>query len=151
MSGPHLAVFLADGVPKRLGPIGPGNYSKPGEVADGPRESINAFWFDALSGWFGCDNHGPEDCRLEFTAYAWNPNIKTEDEVTSFNATIPACDKTKGCGMHLIAFPHNFISLTGLQIQAFVDKDERMFFVDDLSMSWSNNSCAAGLLRQSSM
>ena len=150
VSQPHLAVFLADGTGKRLGPSQSGNYSKPGEVSDGPREAISAFWFDAYSAWFGCDNRGPEVCTLMFYAFAWSDTENTEVLIDQSTSTIAPCRKSRGCGLELVEFPSTFQSLTGLQVEAFVGKEERMFFMDDLSMHWTNNTCAAGLQRQSS-
>lgn len=65
-------------------------------------------------------------------------------------SAIRPCDKSSGCDLERVQFPAKFKGLSGLQIQAFVGKDERMFFMDNLSLSWTNNTCAAGLLRQSS-
>jgi hypothetical protein len=126
------------------------HYSKPGEIGDGPRESESAFWFDADSAWFGCDNPGPKVCTLVFSAYTWSAVAK--DEVLTFqqNATVSACKDFKDCHLQLIDFPTSFRGLTGVQIQAFVDNQPKMFFMDNLAMRWSNNSCAAGMLRQSS-
>jgi hypothetical protein len=129
----------------------PPHSSKPGEISDGPRESISAFWFDAYSAWFGCDNRGPSPCTLAFSAYTWSSG--QQEEVLTFqqNATVPACNRAKDCRLTKVEFPSAFRGLTGIQVQAFVDKEPRMFFVDDLAMRWSNNSCAAGMLRQSSL
>ena len=150
VSPPHLAVFLADGTGKRLGSSPGGNYSKPGEISDGPREAISAFWFDAYTAWFGCDNRGPDACTLVFSAYQWSPKATTEVLVDKTTTQIEPCHKSSGCDMRLIEFPATFRSLSGLQIQAFVGNEERMFFMDDLSLHWTNNTCAAVLLRQSS-
>ena len=150
ISPPHLAVFLADGTGKRVGGAQSGNFSKPGEISDGPREAISAFWFDAYSAWFGCDNRGPEDCTLTFSAFSWSPKDKTEVLIDKSTSKIEPCNKSRSCGLSLVEFPSTFKSLSGLQIQAYVGEEERMFFMDDLSLNWSNNTCAAGLLRQSS-
>jgi hypothetical protein len=149
VSSPHLAVFIPSGYSKRVStPFG--NYSKPGEVSDGPRESISAFWFDALSAFMGCDNPGPEVCTLVFSAYTWSPVAKTEILADKRNATIAACPELNECKLQKVSFPDTWRGLTGFQVQAFVGREERMFFMDDLAMHWSNNTCAAGLLRQSS-
>jgi len=69
-----------------------------------------------------------------------------------YNVEIPACKTltSENCQLQKVEFPQSFRSLTGLQIQAFTGNQQRMFFMDDLAMAWSNNTCAAGLLRQSS-
>lgn len=150
VSSPHLAVFLgnASGVTSRRRSE---NQLKSGEIGDGPRESISAFWFDAHSAWFGCDNPGPDYCTLVFKAFSWSAATKKEELTFQQNATIPPCPhRFNGCRLRKVDFPTSFRGLTGIQIQAFVHKEERMFFMDDLALRWSNNTCAAGLLRQSS-
>ena len=128
-----------------------GNMVKPGEIGDGPRDSISAFWFDAYSAWLGCDNEGPEACTMVFQAYTWSK--ATNDEIVSYtqNATLPACPDFKDCHLQKVSFPRSFRSLTGLQIQSFVGGEERMFFMDNLALHWSDHSCAAGLQRQHSL
>lgn len=150
VSSPHLAVFLgnASGVTTRRRSE---NEPKPGEIGDGPRDSISAFWFDAYSAWFGCDNPGPDTCTLVFKALSWSAATKKEELTFQQNSTIPPCrHRFEGCHLQKVDFPTSFRGLTGIQIQAFVRDEEKMFFMDDLALKWSNNTCAAGLLRQSS-
>ena len=149
-SSPHLAVFLANGAGRQVRtPFG--HYSKPGEISDGPRESISAFWFDARSVFLGCDNAGPELCTIVISAYRWDATSKDEVIAYKQNATLNPCPSLKKCRLQEVDFPNDqYRDLTGLQIQAFVGNEEKMFFMDDLALRWSNNSCAAGLLRQSS-
>ncbi|KAK3679115.1 hypothetical protein LTR37_021428 [Vermiconidia calcicola] len=149
-SSPHLAVFLgnATGMAART-PYG--NYSKPGEISDGPRESISAFWFDARSAWLVCDNPGPDVCTMVLSAYTWSASAKTEILAYSQNATVEGCPEFKDCQLKKIEFPSSFRGLTGLQVQAFVGKEPKMFFMDDLALRWSDNTCAAGMLRQRSL
>ncbi|KAK4906541.1 hypothetical protein LTR28_000588 [Elasticomyces elasticus] len=54
------------------------------------------------------------------------------------------------CRLEQVQFPASFRGLSGLQFQASVGNEKKIFFMDDLSMAWSNNTCAAGLLRQRS-
>lgn len=123
---------------------------KPGEIGDGPRESMSAFWFDAYSAWFGCDNRGPEVCTIVFSAYTWGLATKTESLTFQHNETVPPCQRSKDCQLQKVDFPTSFRGLTGLQMQAFVGQEQRMFSMDDLALRWANNTCAAGLQRQSS-
>nr|POE74355.1 hypothetical protein CFP56_67706 [Quercus suber] len=141
-SAPHLAVFLADGRGRTTStlPIG--------EITDGVYESSSAFWFDAHSVWLGCDNTGPEECTIIMTGYTWSDTAA--DEIAAFeqNATIPACSGQASCALQQRFFPASFVGLSGLQMQAYVGSQSRMFFLDDLALSWTNNSCEAGLIRQ---
>lgn len=127
-----------------------GSLVKPGEFGDGPRDSMSAYWFDAYSAWLGCDDEGPEPCTMVMKAYTWSPYAKAEILSYSQNVTMPPCPGFKNCHLRQVSFPASFRSLSGLQIQAFVGKEERMFFMDDLALHWSNSSCAAGLQRQMS-
>lgn len=140
-SPPHLAVFLANasGVTARSW--------IPGEIADGRYESLSAFWFDAYNTFVGCDNAGPDDCTIVFSAYTWSTTAKDSIVTYTQNATISPCPMQQNCELQQVSFPDVFRSLSGIQMQAFVGKDERMFFMDDLSLGWSNNTCAAGLAR----
>ena len=136
-------MFLADGSGTRA------SSQRPGEISDGPYESNSAFLFDATSAYFGCDNRGPNPCTLVFTGYTYDQNLHNEVASYSQNATIPACPSSSGCPLQHVMFPQSFRDLSGLQIQAFVGGQERMFFMDNLAMAWANNTCAAGMARQS--
>ncbi|KAK3670665.1 hypothetical protein LTR78_009500 [Recurvomyces mirabilis] len=144
-SSPHLAVFLANGSGMRTGP-GAGS-ENPGEIADGPYQSMSAFWFDAFSSFVGCDNSGPSDCTMVLTGYTWSPEAGREIPAYTQNMTVAPCPSLQGCVMQLINFPESFRGLSGLQMRAYVGQQERMFFVDNLALAWSNDTCAAGLER----
>lgn len=146
ISPPHLAVFLGNGTGMRATQAG--KMIEDGEFANGPYEASSFFWFDAFSAWLGCDNGGPETCTLVMSGYTYSPLAK--DEVLSFqrNSTLPACTDYKDCKLEKVEFPETFRGLSGLQIQAYVGEEERMFFMDDVDLRWTDNSCAAGLARQ---
>jgi len=140
-SSPHLAVFLgnASGVTARS--------TKPGEIADGPYEAMSAFWFNATSAFLGCDNAGPNDCTMVMSGYTWSQSNGSEVLSYSQNATLPPCPSLKNCQLGQVFFPTSFTGLSGLQIQAFVGNDQRMFFMDNLALGWYNETCEAGLTR----
>jgi hypothetical protein len=145
-SSPHLAVFLANGTGMRASSPNGGSV-KPGEIGDGPYESMSAFWFDAFTAFLGCDDGGPDDCTMVFTGYTWSQTAGDEIATYSQNATLSACPGLKECQLQQMHFSDAFRGLSGLQIQAFVGNEQRMFFMDDLALGWSNSTCAAGLTR----
>ena len=147
ISQPHLAVFLGNGTGMKASQSH-AHTIEDGEFADGPYEASTSFWFDAYSAWLGCDNEGPEVCTLVMSAYTYSS--EEGDEVLAYqkNATIPGCPGFKDCKLQKVEFPDTFKGLSGLQIQAFVGEEERMFFMDDVAMHWTENSCIAGLTRQ---
>ncbi|OQN96977.1 hypothetical protein B0A48_16951 [Cryoendolithus antarcticus] len=151
-SGSKLAVFLGNGTGKTLSPsaMSPGSTSgEPGEISNGQYDGNTAFWFDARTAWVDCDNPGPDSCILNVTGYIWDTSINDDIGAYKTQYTIPPCPQQQNCQLVPITFPPSFRALTGLQIQAFVGEQQRMFFLDDLALGWSNNTCAAGLTRQS--
>jgi hypothetical protein len=123
---------------------------EPGEISDGPYESYSAFWFNARSAYLGCDNAGPAPCELNVTGYTWDPTANDEKPTYNQLYTLPACSalEDEKCQLNAVQFPPSFANLTGLQMQASVGGKQVMFFLDDLALTWSNNTCAAGLERQ---
>ncbi|RMY50737.1 hypothetical protein D0865_06734 [Hortaea werneckii] len=146
-SQPKLAVFLANAGGVTARPRS--STMESGEVGDGPYESASAFWFDAYSAFFGCDS--PDGCTMVFTGYTYSADAKDEVPSYSQNATIPACPTlTSGnasCQLQRVDFPRAFRGLSGLRMQAFSGNEERMFFLDDLALGWTNNDCEAGMAR----
>jgi hypothetical protein len=144
-SPPHVAAFLAVGTELRSN-----GDSDPGEIGDGPRAADSAYWFDALEVFVGCDNDGPHGCNMTLTGYKWDPVTHDEMPAVTHTFMLPPCVGFVDCRLSQVAFPSTFRGLSGLQIQAFVKDDAKMFFIDDLRLSWSDTSCAAGLLRAAS-
>ncbi|KAK1042934.1 hypothetical protein LTS16_008447 [Friedmanniomyces endolithicus] len=120
---------------------------QPGEVGDGPYESMSAFWFDAFSAFMGCDNAGPGLCTIVFTGYTWSPDANNEIATYTQNATVAPCPGLANCQLQQVSFPTSFRGLSGVRMQAFVGNEPRMFFLDDMALGWSNNTCQAGLTR----
>ncbi|KAJ8611629.1 hypothetical protein MRB53_037853 [Persea americana] len=154
-SAPHLAVFLgnasgnsSDLTPSAMAPVS--GMIGPGEFGDGSSSAVSAFWFDAYSAWLGCDNPGPESCTYVITAFVWDEEGRREKQIDQQTATTSACPGFQNCQLQEVQFPQSFVNLTGLQIQAYKGADQVMFFMDDVQLAWSNNTCAAGLRRAQS-
>jgi len=136
-----LAVFLADGSGPSVGPL------QAGEIGDGSYSKYSAFWFDTYSAWLGCDDAGPESCTIVISAYVWDESAQKQTQAYSQNATIVPCPALKGCSLQQFNFPTSFRQLSGLKMQAFVGNKQKMFFLDDLVVAWSNTSCQAASTR----
>ena len=63
--------------------------------------------------------------------------------------TQPPCPGMKDCSLALVEFADEFRNLTGLQIIATVGTTRVDWYMDNLSLGWSNNTCAAQLERAS--
>ncbi|KAL8716966.1 MAG: hypothetical protein Q9225_005751 [Loekoesia sp. 1 TL-2023] len=115
-----------------------------GEIGAGPRVNESAYWINAYSTWIGCANAGPSECRIDFIGYD-----KFDAEIATQTLLQPPCPGLVNCKLAQVTFTSQFRDLAGLQILAFVNKTPVTFYMDDLSLGWSNNTCAAQLERSS--
>jgi hypothetical protein len=120
----------------------------PGEIGAGPRASVNAYWFDAYSAFFGCDDDGPTDCVMQISGYQYDASTDKEVLAAQENATIPTCPGFKNCHLTPVSFSDQFRNLSGIQFEAFINgTGPKIFMMDSLAMGWVNNTCSAGILR----
>lgn len=115
-----------------------------GEIGAGPRVNQSAYWIDAYSTWIGCANEGPGECTINFIGY---DRFKTQ--MATQTVTQAYCPGLVNCKLGQVRLTDQFRQLAGLQILAYVDETPVTFYMDDLSLGWSNNSCAAQLQRSS--
>jgi hypothetical protein len=148
VSQPNVAMFLPLG--GSLLPNTPfAGTLLPGELGAGPRASVDAYWFNAHSAWFGCALNGVTPCTLRFTGYRWDAVLRREVVAAEQTATVPACWAYINCRLNQVNFTNSFRGLSGIQIQAYTYNlgIPQVYFMDDLRLEWFNNSCAAGILR----
>lgn len=148
VSQPNVAMFLP--LTGRLLPNTPFAGSLlPGEIGAGPRASVNAYWFNAFSGYFGCALNGLTPCTLRISGYRYDTVLKEEVLVVEQNATIPACWGYINCRLTQIFFSDQFRTLSGIQFNAYTYKlgIPQVHMMDDLNLEWYNNTCSAGILR----
>ncbi|KAL8668058.1 MAG: hypothetical protein Q9202_000036 [Teloschistes flavicans] len=115
-----------------------------GEIGAGPRVNESAYWIDAYSVWIGCANSGPAECRLDFIGFD-----QFDAEIATQTLLQPPCPSLVNCKLVQVEFSGQFRYLAGLQILAYVNKTPITFYMDDLSLGWSNNTCAAQVERSS--
>ncbi|XTI88053.1 hypothetical protein V2W45_1520482 [Cenococcum geophilum] len=108
----------------------------PGEIGAGPCASVNAYWFNAYSAFFGCDD-GPADCVMQISV------LEAQE-----NAMIPTCHGFKNCHLTPVTFSGHSRNLSGIQFDAFINgTGPQVFMMDSLAMGWVNNTCSVGILR----
>lgn len=137
-SPPQLAVYRAGDGLNVNGSPGAG-LELVGEFGSGPRALYSAFWIDAFSFWIGCENEGPSDCKVTVNGYELASVIRTAYQ----DVTIPPCRERRGCKLTYVELGEDFRNLTGVQILAAVDRQLTDYYLDDISLAWSNNTCAA--------
>ena len=120
-------------------------FELPGEIGSGPRDSESAYWIDAYSAYLGCTNAGPDDCSISVKGFQNSSLFST----ISQGFTLPPCPGMKNCSLALVEFADGFRNLNGLQITARVGTTRVDWYMDNLSLGWSNNTCAAQLERSS--
>jgi hypothetical protein len=148
VSQPNVAMFLP--LVGRLLPGSPfAGTLLPGELGAGPRASVDAYWFNAYSGYFGCALNGITPCTLRISGYRYDTVLKQEVLVAEQNATIPACWGYINCRLTQIFFGEQFTALSGIQFNAYTYNLNipEVHLMDDLQLEWYNNTCSAGILR----
>ena len=118
-----------------------------GEIGAGPHSSDSAYWINAYSAYLGCTDGSISACLLTIHGYVEG---QKEPIVTQI-AEVPSCPGFKGCKLLYIAFGGSFQNLTGLQITAAVGIQAVDYYMDDLKLGWSDNTCAAQLERSSAL
>lgn len=143
ISPPQLAVYNYhnDSIPTQSVDAG---LELHGEIGAGPRVNESAYWIDAYSTWIGCLNAGPGECRIDFIGYD-----RFDTQIATQTLLQPPCPGLVGCKLAQVTFNSQFRDLAGLQILAFVNKTPVTFYMDDISLGWSNNTCDAQLERSS--
>lgn len=89
--------------------------------------------------WFGCADGGPNACSV--TVNGNREGINGVSVIQHFS--VPPCPGLQGCALHLVQFVTGMTGLSGLQILASVDGGPVDYYLDNLVLSWSNNSCTA--------
>jgi hypothetical protein len=97
----------------------------------------------------GCNNAGPADCQLTALGYQYNNETETTELTVEQTFYQEPCPTLKNCSLIQIFFEPDFYNLTSLQIVATVEhKTEPItWFMDDVAMGWTDNSCEAGKIR----
>ncbi len=105
------------------------------------------YWIDAYGASMGCDNRGPEDCIITFTGFTLSESSNEEVNTVSTNVTIPPCPGLRECVLTPVSLGDGFKGLTGLRVVAHVAEKSVIWFMDDVKLAWTNNTCAAGIQR----
>lgn len=148
VSFPRLIMFVANETGDNDNHNEGGQFS--GEIGAGIRRSSSAFWFDAYSAYLGCENHSAGQCKLQITGLVYQEETKSEAATFHQTVFLGPCLLPDNCELQQVRFDSSMKALSGLRIQASVDDEPVSWFMDNLALGWSNNTCAAGLVREGS-
>ncbi|EPQ64955.1 BgtA-20500 [Blumeria graminis f. sp. tritici] len=117
-----------------------------GDIRSGDHGRTGCFRFNTHGAFFGCDSKGP-DCDFSFTGFRFNRESQESIEVVSQRRSITACPSLINCELLPIELGDAFEDLDTLRINVTVAGQPKIWWMDDLSLSWKNDTCAAGLCR----
>lgn len=122
-------------------------YGWSGDIGNADHGATGCFGFNVYGASLGCASTGP-DCVFSFTGYKYSNTVGPATPITSSTARIRACPAQKDCQLSPINLDPTFRGLDTIRINVTVAGQPKMWWMDDLRMGWTNNSCSAGLCRQ---
>ncbi|KAF2201213.1 hypothetical protein GQ43DRAFT_480912 [Delitschia confertaspora ATCC 74209] len=120
-----------------------------GEIGAGPRASVDAYWFHAYAGHFGCLQLGITRCVLQISGLQWSPTQGAEVVTAQMSVELPRCIAFINCQLTRVDFTPEFRNLSGIQFEMFTGglRIPTVFIQDSLELAWYNDTCSAGILR----
>jgi hypothetical protein len=78
-----------------------------------------------------------------------NATTETETLVATEKYSVAACPTLaeKNCALKVVDIDPIFTDLTNIRINVTVADEPKRWWMDDLRLGWTNNTCAAGLCR----
>jgi hypothetical protein len=146
MAGPNTA---EDGY---SGDIGNGDHGLTGIVSLmlvlSETNNSGCFSFNMYGASFGCDSLGPP-CDFTFTGYQLNKTRGPDQQVAIQDIAVPACKALAGlkCQLVPVTLDNTFQDLDKVRINVTVAGTPKIWWMDDLQLGWTNNTCATGLCR----
>ena len=137
-SPPQLAIYRAN-AGLNVDDTPDGDLESVGEFGAGPRGLESAYWIDAYSVWLGCASEGQSDCIVTINGY----QISHSSRAVFQTVNLPPCPGLVNCTLTYVEFAKDFRNLVGIQILAAADGIFTVYYMDDLELAWSNNTCAA--------
>ncbi|CAG8971530.1 hypothetical protein HYALB_00005426 [Hymenoscyphus albidus] len=118
-----------------------------GDIANGDHDRTGCFRFNFYGASVGCDSRGP-DCVFKFTGLRYDSVTGANKQVAQGISRVPACPALENCSLVPITLSRAFKDLTVIRVSLTVGGQPKIWFMDDLRMGWSDNSCATGVCRR---
>ncbi|KAF7927981.1 hypothetical protein EAE99_005358 [Botrytis elliptica] len=138
--------FQANSSDRKTGP-NTADDSFSGQIRSGDERHTGCFNFNLYGASLGCDSTGPS-CDFTFTGYKYDEASQKTSQVTQQIIHVPACPKLANCVLTTVDLEPSFRDLTHFVMNATVAGEPKLWWMDDLRLGWSDNSCAMGLCRQ---
>ncbi|KAF7943170.1 hypothetical protein EAE96_011108 [Botrytis aclada] len=118
-----------------------------GQIGSGDEGLTGCFNFNLYGASLGCDSMGPS-CDFTFTGYKYDVASQKTSQVTQQVINVPACPELSDCVLTVVDLDSRFEDLTLFFMNVTVAGKPKLWWMDDLRLGWSDNSCAVGLCRQ---
>ncbi|TGO43215.1 hypothetical protein BHYA_0002g00190 [Botrytis hyacinthi] len=138
--------FEANSSNRKTGPNA-ADHGFSGQIGSGDEGLTGCFNFNLYGASLGCDSTGPS-CDFAFTGYKYDVASKETSLVTQQVIDVPACPELSNCVLTTVDLNSSFKDLTYFFINVTVAGKPKLWWMDDLRLGWSDNSCAMGLCRQ---
>ncbi|TGO57413.1 hypothetical protein BELL_1347g00010 [Botrytis elliptica] len=138
--------FQANSSDRKTGP-NTADHSFSGQIGSGDERHTGCFNFNLYGASLGCDSTGPS-CDFTFTGYKYDEASQQTSQVTQQIIHVPACPELANCVLTTVDLEPSFRDLTHFVMNATVAGEPKLWWMDDLRLGWSDNSCAMGLCRQ---
>lgn len=116
-----------------------------GMFGAGPNSGNAAFSIDAYGAYIGCQYSGTGECQIQVNGYALDS--ATGDLALQVEQYFYQAPCTTNCQLEYFGFAQEYRNLTALQVQVSVQGDDSdtslTWYIDDISLAWTDNSCDA--------
>ncbi|TGO18635.1 hypothetical protein BTUL_0008g00160 [Botrytis tulipae] len=141
--------FEANSSNRKTGPNA-ADHGFSGQIESGDEGLTGCFNFNLYGASLGCDSMGPS-CDFAFTGYKYDVASKETSLVTQQVIHVPACPELSNCVLTTVDLNSSFKDLTYFLMNVTVAGKPKIWWMDDLRLGWSDNSCSMGLCRQNAL
>ncbi|KAF5876425.1 uncharacterized protein Bfra_002829 [Botrytis fragariae] len=138
--------FVANSSNRQTGPNS-ADHGFSGQIGSGDEGLTGCFNFNLYGASLGCDSTGPT-CDFTFTGYKYDVVSKKTSQVMQQVVNVPACPELSSCVLTTVDLEPSFMDLTYFFMNVTVAGKPKLWWMDDLRLGWSDNSCAMGFCRQ---
>jgi hypothetical protein len=108
---------------------------------------LGCFSFNVYGMSLGCPSTDA-DCDWYFTGLRYNAATQTDDVIVEQFASTTSCPSQTNCPLVPVGLDILFTNLTQIQITGLINGAPMdIWWMDDLELGWTDNSCDAGLCR----
>lgn len=115
------------------------------DISVGPQKLSNCFSFNFTKVSLGCDSRVVA-CSFTVAGFAYDRVKLQTVEVTSHTFSVPACKRMEKCTLATINVS-GFDNLTSITIKEEVNGKPTIWWADDFTFSWFDNTCESGICR----